>query len=401
MNLMSGNSYWLDTLPTPPNYPSLEEDVDCDVVVIGGGVTGAIMSYELQQAGMDAILVDKRPIGHGSTSASTGLLQFANDKHLTSFINTFGTSDGVRFYRLCKAAIDRLENICAKLEIDPQFRRRDSLYYASCIEDMHHLKLEFDALKQHGFNVDFLNAAQIQQLFKFKKQGAIYSRGDADINAYRLTHSLLRTSQSTGLRVFENTEIVSHHTKSDRIEFHTRNHKRIRCHKAVFATGYEAQQMKKNANAILSSTYVAATQPIVNFTPWYNDCLIWETARPYTYIRTTVDHRIIIGGLDETTIMVDKRDAMLIHKRDLLIQSIQQLFPELSGLRAEYWWSATFGSTHDGLPLIGAQEDDPNCFFALGYGGNGIVYSMIAAEIITNLIVKGTHPDANLVKFNR
>jgi len=133
MNLKTGSLLWLDTMPDPPQYPLLEEDIDCDVLVIGSGVAGALISFYLQEQGLKTVVVDKRKVGMGSTSANTGLLQFGNDKHMTAFMNTFGASEGVRFYNLCKSAIDKLEHICASLELDSHFRRRDSLYYASLL----------------------------------------------------------------------------------------------------------------------------------------------------------------------------------------------------------------------------------------------------------------------------
>lgn len=401
MNLKTGPLNWLDTLPSPPVYPQLTEDIECEVLVIGGGEAGSLAAYHLTESGVDTVIVDRRRIGFGSTSANTGLLQFANDKPLTACINTFGERDGVRFYQLCKEAVDDLERISAQLEISPDYIRRDSLYYASNEFDLPPLQKEFLALKNYGFDVTYLNQQEIGEKFSFSKPGAIYSRGDAEINPYKLANGLVHHAHKKGLRVFQETEIVSHVFHPDHIVFYTKDRRQIRAQKAVFCTGYETQEIKVNPNAVLSSSYAVVTEPVSEFPGWHNRCLIWETARPYLYIRTTADNRIVVGGKDESTIITEERDRMLLNKRDLLLQTVQEMFPEIPNLRADYFWSATFGGTHDGYPLIGTQPEFPNCYFSLGYGGNGTVYSTIGAQIVTDLITKGKSPDADLFRFDR
>ncbi|ARU63952.1 amino acid oxidase [Tumebacillus avium] len=401
MNLKTGPLLWLDSLPEPPQYPRLEEDISCAVLVIGGGEAGALTSYHLHQAGVDVVLVDRRTIGFGSTSANTGLLQFGNDKPLTSCINTFGEANGVRYYKLCEKAVGDLETLSGQLEIFPDYVRRDSLYYATNAEDVPALQKEYEALKQYGYDVTYLQKADIEQKFSFSKAAAIYARGDAEINPYKLANGLTLTAHKKGMRVYQETEITTHITQDDHLVFFTKDRRQIKAQKAVIATGYETQEIKRNSNALINSSYAIATQPLDDFPGWHNRCLIWETARPYLYIRTTADNRILAGGLDEATNIEAERDAKLLHKKDLLLQEVQQLFPQLPDLRVDYFWSAAFGETHDGYPLIGTQPEFPHCYFPLGYGGNGTVYSTIAAQVLTGLITEGRHPDADMFRFDR
>lgn len=136
MELISGNTYWPSTLEQTSDFPPLAEDLNCDVLIIGGGMGGSICSRLLGERQIDTVVIDKRKLVHGSSSANTGLLQYSNDKTLTSFINTFGETNGVLFYRMCKDALDQLEKLSTTLEIDPFFIRRSSLYYASTSEDV-------------------------------------------------------------------------------------------------------------------------------------------------------------------------------------------------------------------------------------------------------------------------
>ncbi|MCS7462003.1 FAD-binding oxidoreductase [Paenibacillus doosanensis] len=401
MDFSTGKLLWPDTLSPSPRYPALEEDIACDVLIIGGGVAGALCSYYLNKSDVRAVLVDKRTVCSGSSSANTGMLQYANDKSLTSCIHTFGEKDGARFYRLCRQAVGELGRISSELDANPEFRKRSSLYVATEDKDVDALKKEYELLKAYGYPVQYWEPETIARHFSFAKPGAIFSEGDADFNPYRFVVYLIRSLHRQGLRVYEHTEVASHVAERDRVIFRTKNGRTITARHAVIATGYEAQKLKKNHNAVAESTYAIATQRLRAFPGWHEQCLIWETARPFLYIRTTMDNRIVVGGLDDAARSAEQRDSRLPGKRDALLAEAVKLFPALEGLRAEYFWSAAFCSTHDGLPLIGPQEEFPHCYFALGYGGNGTVYCTIAAQIISSLITNGSHPDMHLFRFDR
>lgn len=391
MNLKSGKLFWTEGT-TKFQYPMLTENIKCDVLIIGGGVSGAICAYFLSMSGMKVVVVDKREIGMGSSSANTGLLQFCSDKTLTSCINSFGVEKAVRFYELCANAIGQLEEIVSRLDIDTEFKLRNSFYFASSEEDREQLLMEHENLLKYGFSAEY---EQSSIDFPFATFGSIYSKGDAEVNPYLLVHGLLDKAINMGANVYQHTEII-HHKKET---FYTKNHVEIRAKKALFTTGYESQEIRKERNSVLSSSYAIVTKQVPNF-HWREDCLIWETARPYLYVRRTDDRRIIIGGLDEDTINLEERDSKLFHKKDLLLEKLHTFFPN-NQFEIDYWWGATFGSTYSGLPIIGEYEGFENCYFLLGYGGNGTVYSVILAQVIRDLILLGEHKDTDLFCENK
>lgn len=401
MNLRTGTFLWPSTLPEARTYPSLDKDADCEVLVIGGGESGSLVSYQLNEQGVDTILVDKRPVAHGTCSANTGLLQMSNDKPLTACMHTFGQEFGARFYALCRQAVDDLEAIAAKLVYSPEFRRRPSLYYASCPDDVPQLRDEYEALRGIGFPVEFWDRDRIARHFSFEKPGAIYTQGDAEVNPFKLVNALIHTAHDRGLRVYTNTEITDCRVQYDRVVFQAGRH-RIRAKYAVYATGYEAQEERRHPNAVMSSSFAIATKPLPAFPGWHERCLLWETARPYLFIRTTADHRIVVGGFDEGTVSPEEREIMLPHKREVLLEALRRLFPAIPDLEAEYAWTAAFGSTHDGLPMFGERPGYPQCFFLLGYGGNGTIYSMIGSKLVADRIVHGrSSPDLELFRLDR
>ncbi|MBM7704793.1 NAD(P)/FAD-dependent oxidoreductase [Metabacillus iocasae] len=401
MHLYRGSLYWPTTYLQAPTYKPLQEDISCEVLIIGGGESGAKCAYFLAQAGVDTVLIDKRKVAQGSTSANTGLVQYANDKTLTSCIHSFGVEKAVRHYRLCQQAVETLENIVPSLPVNPDFIKRDSLYFASSDADVHMLKEEYTHLFSHQFSASLLTAEQIKEQYGFKKPLALYTVGDAEVNPFKLAISFVQDAVTRGLRVFEQTAIVGHQKLESGMDMITNHQHRIRAKHVIFATGYESQAIKPDKNAILTGSFAIVTNVIDHFEGWHHHSLIWETERPYLYLRTTVDNRIIIGGLDEEKFDKEALDSRLIHKRELLLQELALLFPQYAHVKAEFEWGAIFGSTHSGLPMIQQYEQYPNCYFLLGYGGNGTVYSVILAQILRDVITKGHHPDLCLYQANK
>ncbi|OMF16777.1 amino acid oxidase [Paenibacillus amylolyticus] len=399
MDLVYGTPFWPSTFNSTFNYPALREDISCDCLIIGGGMGGALTSKLLSEKGVNTVVIDKRDIAQGSSSANTGLLQYTNDKTLTSCIHTFGEAKGVRFYELCREAMKQLTQIAGTLDTDPWFIPRTSLCFASSEDDVSLLEEEYQTLKHYGFEAELWNADKIKTHFPFSKPAALYTRGDAEVNPYRFVHALFESANKLGARIYGQTEMIHCEYDEDGVVCHTSNGN-IRASKVIFAAGYETQDIKKDRGAYLKTTYAIATKPLPDLKEWYEHSMIWETARPYLYMRTTPDGRIIAGGLDEEIPREDQREIRAKHRGDTLLEEVRSYFL-LDGLAVDYAWGAVFGNTNDGLPLIGTHPDYPHSYFVEGYGGNGTVYSMIAASLITDAITGKQNPDMDLFSLTR
>ena len=169
----------------------------------------------------------------------------------------------------------------------------------------------------------------------------------------------------------------------------------------MYATGYEVVQYIDKPIVKLQSTYATISEPLSLKKPfWKNDMLLWNTANPYLYIRTTPDNRIIVGGRDEEFYSPVKRDALIAAKTKRLTYDFHKIFPAINFI-PEFTWTGTFASTKDGLPFIGTYKKLPNSYFALGFGGNGITFSLIAAEIIAGLMKGKKNLGEKIFSFDR
>ncbi|MBM7622056.1 glycine/D-amino acid oxidase-like deaminating enzyme [Bacillus tianshenii] len=402
MNLQSGTYYWPTTLPEAPAYPALKEDLECDVLIIGGGGSAAQCAYYLADKGVEVAVIEKGRIGSGSTSANTALIQYSGEKMFTDLIHTFGEEYITRHLQLLKDAIDEIEEASRKVEMDTEFTRRDTLYLASCKEDVERLEKEFEFLKQRGFQLDLLTEAEVEKKYPFSREVAIYSYGDGELNPFKFTHALFDYAAKKKVRIYEKTEMNGHHydNREKRMIITTKNGNTIKASKVIFATGYEGTEQKKEKKVSFVSTYTVTTNIVKDFSDWYNQTLIWETARPYLYMRTTADNRIIIGGLDENTSSAEERDSKLMHKKDKLIEELKNMFPHLD-VKPEYYLAGFYGGTIDGLPIIGKYDEYPDSYFVFGFGDNGTVYSQLLSKIIATEILEGGSPDIELYLQDR
>jgi len=401
MDLKSGYPFWAVKNGLMHAFPKLEDDVDCDVAIIGAGITGALIADELVAHGHDVCVLDQRDVGWGSTSASTALLQYEIDTHMVDLAKEYGEADAVLAYRACAESIDMLAAKAADVR-DVDFARMRSLYYASKRRHRSDLEEEFALRQRHGFAVEWLEPEEVRDTYGFDAPCAILSQQAARIDPYRMAYRLLARTQKAGGRVHDRTPVTHIAANARGVELETGGGARIRAKHLVMAAGYASQQFLRKDVAKNRSSYAFITDPIdpALLGP-LRDTMVWESARPYLYMRTTGDGRLLVGGEDDNIDIDAKRDAQVDAKARKLAKKVSKLFPHLPMVPA-FAWAGTFAETPDGLPWFGAHEQHgPRVLFAMAYGGNGITYSMLGAGLLRALIERRKHPLARLFGFKR
>ena len=401
MDLKSGYPYWAVKNGLMHAFPQLEADLACDVVVVGGGITGALIAHELTTHGHSVAVVEQRDIGWGSTAASTALLQYEIDTHMVDLAKAYGEDQAALAYLACAEAIPMLQALAKKVG-DVDFARMQSLYYASRRRDVGAMRDEFDMRGRHGFEMAWLEPAALYERFGIAAPAAILSKLAARIDPYRMAYRLLADVAKRGGGVYDRTCIEALHATSRRVELRTTSGFSIRAGHVVFAAGYANQRWLRKRVAKNRSSYAFITDPIASeaLGP-LADTMLWESARPYLYLRSTGDGRLLVGGEDDAVDVPARRDRRVEKKARTLVKQVRTLFPELP-LQPAFSWAGTFAETEDGLPFFGPHpQHGPRVQFAMAYGGNGITYSMIGAGLLRALIERKKHPLAKLFSFER
>lgn len=401
MDLKSGYPYWAIKNGLMYAFARLEVDLRCDVVVIGAGITGALIADELAAHGFDVVVLDQRDVGWGSTAASTALLQYEVDTHAIDLARRYDEAHALSAYQACLTAIAGLEEVAHSVG-DVDFSRCDSLYYASKRSHRSVLADEFAWRAARGFPVRWLSRTALQADYGLVAPGAILSSVAARVDPYRLASRLLRRLQRNGQRVFDRTRVQACVATARQVRLTTDKGISITAGHVVVACGYESQTWLRQRVAVNRSSYAYMSDPIERRDlGWLAHTLLWESARPYLYLRTTGDGRLLVGGEDDDSDVPARRDRMVKRKAATLQSKVARRFPALDA-RPAFAWAGTFAETRDGLPYFGAHPQyGARVLFAMAYGGNGITYSMLGAGLLRAAIERREHPLAGLFGFAR
>ena len=395
--LRSGRPVWEGRRAPSVAHERLARDIKTDVLVIGAGITGAMIADALTSAGAKVAVVDKRGLAKGSTVASTALVQYEIDTPLIVLTRKIGKEKAGRAWCRCRLAVDAIAARFSELGVS-DVARRDSLYLAGNVLGKEELQREHEARRAIGLPSRFLDRNALRDRFGLAKPAALMGYGNLVIDPRKAALALLQAAATSGARIFAPVDVTAVATKKAGVTVTAANGQRIHCDHLVFATGYELPHGVTCRHHKINSTWAIATVRQARDAFWPGECCIWEASDPYLYIRTTSDGRVLCGGEDEDISDDKKRDALIGPKTATLQRKLHRLFPKLN-TAVDYAWTGAFGETTTGLPIIGRVPGMPRCWVALGYGGNGTTYSAIAADVIAGAIAGRPDIDADLYRF--
>lgn len=401
MDLKSGYPFWAIKNGLMYAFAPVTQDVRCEVAIIGGGISGALIANELAAHGFDVAVIEQRDIGWGSSAASTALLQYEIDTPMMELCERYGEDNAALAYLACARAIEMLADIATDVR-DVDFGRAQSLYYASSRRHVTGMLDELALRQKHGFEVEWLAPADLENDYGIMAPGAVLSRLAARIDPYRMASRLLARLRKRGAQVFDRSRIEHIKATSRGVTLRTDEDFTVRADHAILAAGYASQTWLKQKVAKNRSSYALITDPLDSETlgEW-KKTMAWESARPYLYLRSTGDGRLLVGGEDDAIDIPARRDARVDRKAVRLCKKVAKAMPRLQLVPA-FAWAGTFAETDDGLPFFGPHPElGPRVQFALAYGGNGITYSMIGAGLLRALIERRKHPLKNLFSFDR
>jgi glycine/D-amino acid oxidase-like deaminating enzyme len=392
-DLRSGVSYWQSRRAPRLAYGPLKRDVKTDIVVVGAGITGAVIAESLSQKHR-VVVVERRGPARGSTLASTALIAYEIDQPLTKLSRIIGADDAIRAWRRSHLAMTAVAERTRALAIACDARRADSLYLSGSELDAAALREEAAARSAAGLETLFLPRSELKSRFGISRAAGLFSYSNLTADPRRMALGYLQVARGRSTRIYSPVDVTGIEVTATEIAVITRDGPAIRASHVVLATGYELPLFPIPGDHRTISTFAIATRPQAR-KPWPEDVLIWEASDPYLYARTTADGRVLCGGEDEDFPNETERDAMIDSKAKRIAAKLRRIFPRLDTEPA-FAWTGTFGTTETGLPLIGRIASAPNCWFVLGFGGNGMTYSRIAADIISAEFDGRRDPDADL-----
>jgi glycine/D-amino acid oxidase-like deaminating enzyme len=393
-DLRTGRPVWLASgLPKLRIDKTLPTNL-CDVVVVGTGISGALVADSLLNAGLSVLVIDRRKPMSGSTPASTALLQSELDTPLVELQRKLGKSNAARVWLRSAQAVRALQDRIEDLDIPCDFQPRSTLYLPGNVLNIDGLQKETEARQKLGLRSAYIGRAALLALSGLHKAGAVRTQGNAEADPAKLVAGLWRSFLARGGKMLADVDITDVDQSKSQVRLETSDGQRIHARHVVFCTGYELMKFAQPKGYKVISTWVLATKPQPTHL-WKGQSLIWEAADPYLYLRTTKDGRIIAGGEDEPFSDETKRDALLPKKIAAIARKAKKLLPH-ADFEADFAWAGCFGESPTGLPAVGPVNGLSRCYAVLGFGGNGITFSMLAAQLVSRHIQSIKDPDAEL-----
>ena len=380
-----------------------------NIAIIGAGITGALIADALLVTGRRVVMLDQREPALGSTAASTALLQYEIDTHLSDLLKKLDASRATLAYQACVQSFSLLEKRFPEVLGQCDYQRTSSLYLAANARDLDTLRAELAARRAIGIQAEWLEGEQLRSRYGCQRPGAILSALASSFDPVRFTRGVLSACIRHGMRVFARTTVESIEDVEGGLRLRTAGGHEIRSQHVVVAAGYESMRFLprglEHHVADISNTFALVTEPVMEplaaGLPVAALPLIWETARPYLYLRATRDGRLLLGGGDVPFRNSLAREALLPRQIHKLASAFQELFGHALPPIA-HTWAGSFAATRDGLPYIGAAPGgNPRLQFALCFGGNGITYAVHAGDMVRAAIEGRTHALEAVFGFGR
>ena len=389
----SPRPYWADTSKFPA-YPPLDRSIHVDVAIVGGGMTGLTAAYLLKLAGRRVAVLERNTLASGDTGHTTAHVTCVTDVGISDLVKDFGEEHARAVWDAGLAAIAQIDECVRREAIDCAFTWVSgytcSDLDAAAGKDEEWLRREAETGSALGFDTRFVDRVPY-----FERPGVEIS-GQARFNPARYLTALARAIDGDGSRIFEHTDVQ--HVQDDPLTVVAGEHE-VHCDHVVIATH---NPIVGKANALLASllqtrlalysTYAVGGRVPRGSVP---DCLLWDTADPYHYVRidSREDHDFVIfGGEDHKTGQVEDTQACF----DRLAAKARRVIP---GIDLTHHWSGQVIETNDGLPLIGPMAERQ--FTATGFAGNGMTFGTLGGMMACDAVLNRSNPWSRLFDLKR
>jgi glycine/D-amino acid oxidase-like deaminating enzyme/nitrite reductase/ring-hydroxylating ferredoxin subunit len=385
--------YWADSASLP-ELGKIDRDIDADVVVIGGGITGLTTAYLLLSAGKSVAVLERGRCASVDTGHTTAHLTMVTDTRLSELVSRFGRPHAQAVWDAGRAAIDQIAAIVDEQDIDCAFEWVDGYLHAPHGESDSQRADEFrnEASLAHELAFD---ATCVEQVPFVGGPGVCFV-DQARFHPLKYLTGLMKAVRAKGGVIYEHSGAEEFFEKPLRVKADSR---RVQCRDIVIATHTPLVGVASALRATVFQTklalytsYVIAGRVARGRVP---DALFWDTADPYQYVRLDPkrDHDlVIVGGEDHKTGQVADTNACYARLEQALLKRIPEIV-------MTHRWSGQVIETPDGLPYIGKMADHQ--YAATGFGGNGMTFGTLAAIMMADAIQGRANPWAELFDLGR
>lgn len=397
-------SLWIDSCKIKKNS-KLESEIDSEVCIIGGGLTGITSAYYLSKLGKKVIVLEKNRIGQHTSGNTTGKITSQHDLFYKYLTDSLGIEMAKQYLESNEQAIKNIEEIINEEGIDCDFEKQDAYIFTQDNNELDKIKDEVQTVQRLGLDAEFINGEEIpiklkecgnsdvdvplnEDNFHIKKiLGAIKFPNQASFNPIKYLNGLVNVIEGMGVSLYEDSKVIDVKKSNGIYTVYTEKGKInakyviLACHYPIInEPGFYFMKMYQSTSYIIAvdpgdekiveGMYINAETPTISFrTGKYNDKKI-----------------LLIAGMDHKT----GEKINLSDRYNKLEKIAQNLYPNSKTL---FKWNTEDCISLDKIPYIGEFSTlMPNMYVATGYKKWGMTTSNIAANIITDKILGRLNP---------
>jgi len=368
----------------------------CDVVVIGGGVSGASITYQLAKRGVDVLLLEAAQLARGASGRNGGLIDGAADP--SSPIN-----------ELYLRASELFPALAEELDTDIEYIRDGSLQILLDTDpDIEETHADFQAHLDLGRPVRWCDRDEVLEmslLFPENIIGGWLRYEDGQVNPLLLVYALAEAAARAGAKVRQHTPVLGLTTSGDRITTVKTADGDVACGQVIVAMepwcrpflaelGLEAPVLPQRGQIFVTEPL----PPMMTIAALYGN-----SPNPYIYWRQTKHGSLTIGGCRTVDTHGDwmlgsPGPSTSLDIQKMILETIVRAHPGIRNVNLIRWWAGVMGFTPDRLPVLGRTERYPNLITAFGFCPNGILLAPLTGRLIADVVTE-TEPEIALEQF--
>ena len=411
-------SYWIKSEKNKEKYNKVEKNIETDICIIGGGITGISTAYYLTKENLKVTVLDMGKIGFQTTGNSTAKITSQHGLFYKDLKDSKGEDFARLYYDANEDAIKNIKKIVEKEKIQCDLECQSAYVLAANREEVQKVKDEVEVVRGFGGHAEYLEREDIDKnLLILNPLAAIRFKNQAQFNSYKYTIELAKICKNLGANIYENTKVVDVRDEKDYYYLETEDGYKIKAKYLVITTkypiinipGFYFMKMYQSTSygisipvkeKLFDGMYITSTNPKVslrmakvdnNIIKDVVDGNIENYAKQDKENRKRVKEKqnskidneyvLIVVGADHKT--GEKTDLSNSYKK--LENIAKQIYPQG---KVENYWNTEDCITLDKIPYIGKYSNMwENAYVATGFNKWGITTSNIAANIITDMII--------------
>ena len=412
------NSYWINSEKNKEEYNKLEKNIETDICIIGGGITGISTAYYLTKENLKVTVLDMGKIGFQTTGNSTAKITSQHGLFYKYLKDSKGEDFARLYYDANEDAIKNIKKIVEKENIECDLECQSAYVLATNREEVQKVKDEVEVVRGFGGHAEYLEREDIDKnLLILNTLAAIRFKNQAQFNSYKYTIELAKICKNLGANIYENTKVVDVRDEKGYYYLETEDGYKIKAKYLVVTTkypiinmpGFYFMKMYQSTSygisipvkeKLFDGMYITSTNPKVslrmakvdnNIIKDVVDGDIENYAKQDKENKKQVKEKqnskidneyvLIVVGADHKT--GEKTDLSNSYKK--LENIAKQIYPQG---KVENYWNTEDCITLDKIPYIGKYSSMwENAYVATGFNKWGITTSNIAANIITDMII--------------